>query len=510
MFFRICWVMLLQVFLQYAADAAIDDRGLPETRGVGMGGADSAAVEGSAAVAANPAALGFMGRSCDNADADNGLYSRQAFGWNVLDAGLNATLTGDLGDYLQTLANLDFDRFESSELRKPGNLKSLIRLADTFGNISDQDTIILNAGAGSLFQIGHFGTGFRMYGQIGGWINDLDLVNLGLQLAAVGIVTELEEAINADGDFDPVGYQFQTFNPENVDKLRTALGAAYVDDDVIAYLDHKTTELVGDQELRRDQINAAVDTLADIIEASDLGTKLSDNTTSITGRGFIAAEIPISFGYALNDHFSVGVAVRAIFARVYGTQIWAFNDENADILKESLDSSVDRFNVGLDASMIFRIPNWQFAFTGYNLNSPDFDGYTQDFMINGRNMQVKVPGVTLDPQLTLGAAWQPAKWLVLGSDIELLETGTLLNHYNVQRVSFGTEFNLSLVQLRLGTYKNIAESDIGWVLTGGLGVQLWGLSADLGAAVSINDTVQYDGVDYPRTARLHLGVSVDL
>ncbi len=47
------------------------------------------------------------------------------------------------------------------------------------------------------------------------------------------------------------------------------------------------------------------------------------------------------------------------------------------------------------------------------------------------------------------------------------------------------------------------------VLTGGLGLILWALSVDIGGAISINDTVNYDGTDYPRAARLHASVSLD-
>jgi hypothetical protein len=69
--------------------------------------------------------------------------------------------------------------------------------------------------------------------------------------------------------------------------------------------------------------------------------------------------------------------------------------------------------------------------------------------------------------------------------------------------------DLSLVALRLGTYRNLAESDYGWVLTGGLGLNVFALSVDLGAAISINDTVEYDGTDYPRNARLYAAISMN-
>jgi hypothetical protein len=158
---------------------------------------------------------------------------------------------------------------------------------------------------------------------------------------------------------------------------------------------------------------------------------------------------------------------------------------------------------------MYRIPKWQFALTGHNLNRPVFDGYDQTLTINGAPQTVRVPDVVLDPQITFGAAWRPLHRLTLATDLELLETGSLLNGYHVQRISLGSELDLPLLALRLGTYRNIAEEDLGWVLTGGVGLNLWALALDLGAAISINDRVNYDGVDYPRTIRAHASISMD-
>jgi hypothetical protein len=180
-----------------------------------------------------------------------------------------------------------------------------------------------------------------------------------------------------------------------------------------------------------------------------------------------------------------------------------------DVLTDALDSSNDSVALGLDAAMMYRIPKAQFALVGHNLNRPSFDGYDQTITLNGAPQVITVPDVDLDPQVTLGAAWIPSKRITLEADFELLETGTLLNNYQVQRLSFGTELDLSLLALRLGTYNNIAESDHEWVLTAGVGAQLWALSVDIGGAISIDDTVNYDGTDYPRTARLFAAIGMD-
>ncbi len=490
-----------------SAEAAIENVTFTDTRGMSLGGAISASVDDAAAGLINPAALGFMARTSEGNVDNNGL-GEQTFGWNLVNFGAGATLTGELGDYLQVLADIDFSRFQSPQLQNPGNIADLIELAGTLGNVSDKDTIAVSATAGTMMQVGHFGVGIRSFGQVGGWINNLDLINLGLLAGVDQIADDLRQAIADDG-FDPTGYDPQILNSESIQKLREAFGGSTANDDVLAYIDYKTVELIEQNELDADKIKGAMDALAEIIVASGAGNSIEDNQTSITGRGFLAVEVPISYGYAVNDNLSLGVTAKALFGRVYGTQVWAFNDDNTEILQDSLDSSNDSVALGLDLAAMYRIPKFQFALVGHNLNSPRFDGYDQSVLLNGTNQVVRVPDVVLDPQVTLGGAWFPFKRLMLASDLELLETGTLLNSYDVQRLSFGTELDLSLIALRLGTFKNLAESDFGWVLTGGVGLNLWALSVDLGGAISIDDTVSYDGTDYPRTARLYAAVSLD-
>lgn len=478
-----------------------------DPRGLGLAGALTPATDDAAAGWVNPAVLGFMARASDPAVDNNGLGERK-FGWSMLDVGAGATLTGDLGDYLQVLADTDFARYESPAIQSPENIKSLLLLAGTLSGVGENDTIVVNAHAGSLMHMGHFAVGVRTFGQLSGWINDLDLVNLGLQFGAQELADDLRAAI-ADEGFDPAGHTLLYLTGDNFQKMRDAFGGSATNDDVVAYLDYKLDGVVQEGGLDPAAVQKTVDTVASIVEASDLGNSLSNNTTSITGRGFLAVEVPISCGYAFSDRLAVGATARAIFGRVYGTQIWAFNEDNADIIADALDTSVDRVNIGLDLAMMYRMPGWQFSLAGRNLNRPEFAGYSQTFDINGTPETVQVPDVVLDPQIAVAAAWMPMKRILLASELELLKTGTLQNNYDVQRLSFGSELDLVVLRLRLGTYKNIAESDLGWVLTGGAGFHLWAVNIDAGAAVSIDDTVVYDGMELPRTVQLNLGLSFE-
>jgi hypothetical protein len=489
-------------------DAAIEEFSFADTRGLSMGGANAASVNDAAAGLINPAALGFMARPVDG-DLDNNGLGDQTVGWNIVDFGLGASLTGDLGDYLEIMGKVDFNNFGTGKLKEPGNVKSLISLAGVLGNVGDNDTIVASASVGTALQIGHFGVGVRSFGQMGGWINDLDLVRLGLGFAVSDLIDDLRDAIGSDTVAPGA-----VLSDSQKQDLRDAFNTPDIED-VIDYIDAKVSELIENGTIGGDQVKGAVDTLSKIIEnAGGVDELLSDNRTSITGRAFAAVEVPVSYGYAVNDNLSFGLTAKAMFGRVYGTQVWVFNESNTEFLEDSLDSSHDSATLGLDAAMLYRIPKFQFALVGHNLNRPRFEGYDQTIMLetfNGPPVEetVRVPDVVLDPQVIIGAAYFPTKRLTLESDFELLETGTLLNGYDIQRLSFGSEWDLSLMALRLGTYRNLAEGDFGWVLTGGVGFNLWALSVDLGGAVSINDTVEYDGTDYPRTAQLYAAISLD-
>ncbi len=505
--------LILVAALCFGAEAAIENFSFADTRGASLGGAASASVDDAAAGLINPAALGFMARPA-SADLDNNGLGEHRLGWNILDLGASASLTGDLGNYLETLGKVDFDNFDIDQLKQPENVGNLISLVGVLGNVDDNDTILVNASAGTAVQIGNFAIGVRAFGQVGGWINDLDVARLGLGYAISDLTDDLRDALGSDG-FAPGGYISKSLTGDQQDKLRNAFTSAgdLLDEDIIKYIDFKVTELVDNGTIGSGQIAGAIDTLSSIIESSDglggVGDRLSDNQTSIVGRGFGAIEVPISYGYALDDNLSLGMTTKLMFGRVYGTQVWAFNDSNDEILQDSLDSSNDSFAFGLDLAAMYRISKFQFALVGHNLNKPRFDGYNQTITLNGNTETIHVPDVKLDPQVTIGAAWYPIKRFMLAADYDFLETGTILNNYNEQHLSFGTELDLTLLALRLGTYKNMAESDYGWVLTGGVGLNLWALSIDVGAAISIDDTVEYDGTDYPRTARLHAAVSMD-
>jgi len=93
--------------------------------------------------------------------------------------------------------------------------------------------------------------------------------------------------------------------------------------------------------------------------------------------------------------------------------------------------------------------------------------------------------------------------------MDITENETTFDGYDSQNISFGLEWDaFRTLALRAGAYKNIAESDIDWVYTAGLGINLWAVRLDLAGAFSTEEE-EFDGDDYPSEIRLAGQISVD-
>jgi hypothetical protein len=75
--------------------------------------------------------------------------------------------------------------------------------------------------------------------------------------------------------------------------------------------------------------------------------------------------------------------------------------------------------------------------------------------------------------------------------------------------SLGVEWNpWRFIALRGGLAKNLAEDDIPYEVSAGVGVNLWLARIDLALAAS-PETATYDDQDYPTALRASLGVMID-
>jgi hypothetical protein len=99
--------------------------------------------------------------------------------------------------------------------------------------------------------------------------------------------------------------------------------------------------------------------------------------------------------------------------------------------------------------------------------------------------------------------------LTIAVDADLLPGQSSFSGYETQRVGGGIEINpWNVLALRGGVYQNVAESDIGPVVTLGAGLNLWAVRIDLAAAAS-TEMVSVEGYDIPEELRASLGLTVD-
>ena len=507
---RIVFGMVGTVLLAGAVCRA-EDAALASARAAGMAGANAASVRDATAQWYNPAAFGFFGRSewASNA-VDNADLSGQGFSWDLVGVGGGYAMTENMGRYLDILADIDFDDFDSGNLSSnPDNVHDLLSMVGVVGAINESDSLLASASAGTALQIGRFGIGLRMFGEAAAWAQP-DTANLVLDgyATTAALVGEIGAAALSEGfAWDGTYY----LSAQQRSDLATALGVTPTSS-TIQYLDDKIAGLAADGDLTDAEIANAVALFGRLVPGA--GGSIDDNLTTLVGRGFAVAEIPVSYGWALNKILSIGATVKVMQGHVLGTKVWLFGDDNDTVLEDISDTEEASFNVGLDVGVLYRMPKFQFAVVGHNLNKPSFSGFTDtiEYTINGGATQVEtitVPDVEIDPQITIGAAFMPSRRLTLESNFDLLETGTLLPGYDVQRVSFGGELDVWVLAFRAGAYRNLAESWQDWVATAGVGVNLLGMKVDMGCAYSLGDDVEYDGNKIPSEGRFYASIGMD-
>ena len=512
-----------------ALPASAADHALVGPRALGMGGANAACTKDGLAQYHNPAAFGFMWRDAEEGakddepgERDNNLIGRKRFGWNIVDAQGGVTLAGDIGEYLEDLADIDYERLSNATDLSPQDVSDLVTLASRLTAIDDPgNAVLFDLNAGGAVRVGHLAVGARVFADAVGLVSQIDTSALGLSFDQAGVRTELGDAAAADTGFTgsaQAGGTYQWLTPSQQAALAGDLGTTTADPAVL-YLDYQIGQAIASGVATPEQVSQLVEVLTGAIQGSDgplnVSNNLENNLTSVLMRGLAVAEIPVSYGYAVNDAFSVGVTARLLIGRLYGTSVLVFSDDNTAVIDEIDNAYEETTTVGIDVGLMYRWPRFQVALTGHNLNAPEFDGFTYEKDLNRNGVinageRWSVPGFQLDPQVTVAGAWMPLPTLTVEADVDLLKTDTLLPGRERQMLRVGAEWDiLRFLALRGGISKDLAETDIAWLLHAGLGVNFWLMRIYLAGAVAIDDTVEYDGSKYPQEARVALGVAVD-
>ena len=505
-------------------------------RGQGMAGANVACVNDETAQHYNPAAFGFFGKKQQpwelDTTYDNYDLSRKNWGFTIFDAGAGAKVTGDLPNYVDTLDKM-IDTFGEGEgggltIDNKEDVKVLTGFVPALQGISDpKNGLQFDLNAGTAVRVKNYAIGARMFFNGGAWVNaDTDFTyDLGYTVDPGDLSEKIE---NAEGYEDiPQGYepQYITGNTRN--------DLSGLSDDAVQKLDYAANE----QGLSQSEVDRAAKELNstmqdgtidfnqvvgnnatdDIPEAYSTqqngGDALEDNNSTLFLRSFGVAELPISYGHTVSEHWSVGGNFKLMQGRVYAEALPVF-EKNAteDFGDKFTEAYKETTNFGIDLGINGRYQMFNVGIIARNLNSPSFDGPT----VNG----TKIDDVTLDPQFRMGVAFIPWNNLTIELDYDLNSYDSVIENYEEQNIALGAEWDIyKILALRLGAYKNLAEDEVGTVYTGGIGLNFWLCRLDIAAAASADtltlednddlDMPLYDNGEAPKEARVNAKLSVD-
>ena len=231
-------------------------------------------------------------------------------------------------------------------------------------------------------------------------------------------------------------------------------------------------------------------------------TFVGNNNSAVTGIGMTANEPAVSFGTSFGSMLFVGANAKMIYAKTY-VHSELLKSDTFDTFKDNLDKSeTSTSKASADAGILFK-PIEQFAIglVGRNLNGPIFpvsgiftvkDPATGAVSLSPDRKEIK-----LDPQYRAGIAWKPLQTFTLAMDYDLSKNKTFTPGFEDQTLAVGLEKTLfsEYLNIRLGAYKNLAESGAKAVYTAGLGFRLFALRLDVAGAYNSDKNESQASVD---------------
>lgn len=489
-------ILTTALLIGSAGSACALDAYIVGPRALGMGGTGVASTNDQTAQFYNPALFGFFGRTTG---PDNQDLAKKDWGFG-LDASAGVRVHGDLPELVEVLGKLDIQRLRANGIQTPEDLHSVVVAAKALNDLlASSNAVSADANAGVSVRIGHAALGVRAYGQAATLVSGTDLVNVALQVGGAALANQI------NGANSPTDNQVALLSNTQRDSLYSALGGAGAFN--AGSQAGQAVQRIDYQMRQTGMTGAQVDTTVTVLQnaATNAGQGLDENDTVMRVRGFGLAEVPLSYGWAIDDHWSVGGSLKLMIGRVAGAQVSVFKDGALESLESAPDNAQTTVNWGVDLALAGRWQYIQAGIIGRNLNSPKFDGFTNDF--NGQPQVVE--DVRIDPQVAVGVAFIPWTWLTVALDADLLPGEASFSGYDTQRIGAGLEVNpWDVLALRIGIYKNIAESDIGPVATLGAGLNLWALRIDLALAASLERT-EISGYHVPDEMRGAFSLAVD-
>lgn len=188
--------------------------------------------------------------------------------------------------------------------------------------------------------------------------------------------------------------------------------------------------------------------------------------SSVNGLAVAVVEYGVGFSHnydlASGAQLSVGITPKAVNVATYDYTLDVENFQDSEI--DTQEKTEDIFDV--DLGMVYKASaasEWQFALVAKHVIGGEF--VTSPNLAGGQAPK----RIELAPQIRAGAARMTNR-TTLAVDLDLVENDGVMPGTGTQFLALGAEYDLKYLQLRGGYRANLASSDVGDVLTVGLGL----------------------------------------
>lgn len=498
---------------------------------LGMGGAGVARKMGGYAAYWNPAGLAFT-------DKDKGFSM-------TVGAGAGLRVTDGLAENVDRLSKFSdagiIDDLENITIPPSPSLNGPKAVADTVNLLtvvndfkSEKGALSVTANAAAGFQVRQFGFGLFVLSEgFGKTISDVDpaLQTLRNVLPVINGAEATPSQLALLSGPAPVGYSpsIMTTNERDIMAQNLSISVAEANS-IVNAVEANLSATGAITPLSPGQAATALTT--SLVDAFNNGGTISNNRSAVMIKNVAFAEIPVSYGHAidLGDSAKLGIggSLKAVRGRVYQTRVRLIEGDESvtsdDIVDAMQDNYEESTNVTFDLGTQFRYADWlTIGLVGKNLTSPAFKSPVlkdqKSRFVDKNGIIEGQPGFTgrqrdadvkLKPQARLGVAFDPTSWLTIAADLDLTENETVLStvDYKSRQLGGGIELHpLSWLKIRGGLYKNIANSEIGPVATAGLTIGIPWAVFEVDGSYGMNET-QFDGEEFPKEARVQANLTV--
>ncbi|MBI1822182.1 MAG: conjugal transfer protein TraF [Nitrospirae bacterium] len=465
-------------------------------RALGMGGASVAVADDATANYWNPAAYGFF------KNASGGDYGKRKWSLLIPDAGVGTEVHEGLGEEINKISKYDFKVLSSPPLT-PAQVKDFIGLINELKVFNDNPNrsaeVLAHAGIGG--EVGHFGIGLNVFSDLSA-VPQIDLINI--SPSSTGSTFTIDDFTNPTnyGCPAPCNTPSGTLSGAQRTELNASLTSlgwnATQTNNFIYAMDYGLTQA---GVTATSETITQIETTASVATATaNSGGTFSNNTSRLLIKGLAVAEVPFTYGRAITEDFAVGGNLKYMRGRAYHAAPRVFNNKLGDALNGN--DYVESSTVGIDLGLLYRFGDkLRAGLTARNINSPSFA--LKPLPEDGTD------SIAEQMQVRAGLLYKPLSFLRLAADIDLTRNNTnITGNYKSQNVGGGLELSLfKFLLLRGGAYTNLAQSDIGLVYTAGLGINLWLLQLDIGAAMAKN-TTQIDTQSVPVESKVDFSLSM--